>query len=305
MTDVIVSSTGTRSTTKDAATLLKQFRITDADLDLVRQFGDKIRPKIDAFVDQFYVWLAEQPFKYEFFMDDAHVQEVRTQQTKYWHDFFDAKIDDDFVETRRHIGRVHAKIELPLDIYMAAMNNCLENCVDVLMADEEPGNERQRTLLAIAKLMHFDEMITADTYSQVTNEVMLEQSKSMIEMSTPVTAIWDDILMLPLVGIIDSKRALDITARVLEEIGRTQSSCFILDISGVAIIDTAVANYLIKITKACRLMGCEPLISGLSPAIAQTIVNLGIDVGTIQTTGNLREALKHAFDHVGMTVTEK
>lgn len=187
---------------------------------------------------------------------------------------------------------------------MAAMSISFENCVDVLFEKVEASENSRRTMLAISKLMHLDEMITADTYSQITNETLLEQSKSMIEMSTPVTAIWDDILMLPLVGIIDSKRALDVTARVLEEIGRTQSSCFILDISGVAIIDTAVANYLIKITKACRLMGCEPLISGLSPAIAQTIVNLGIDVGSIQTTGNLREALKLAFKHIGMTVTD-
>ncbi len=134
---------------------------------------------------------------------------------------------------------------------------------------------------------------------------MIEQSKSLIEMSTPVTAIWDGILLLPLVGIIDSKRALDITARVLEEIASSQSSVLILDISGVAVIDTAVANYLIKITKATRLMGCESLISGLSPAIAQTIVDLGIDVGTVQTTGNLRDALRLAFASVGLTVSEQ
>ncbi len=146
-------------------------------------------------------------------------------------------------------------------------------------------------------------MITADTYSQLTNEKMLDQSKSLIEMSTPVTSIWDGILMLPLVGIIDSKRALDITARVLEEIANSQATCFILDISGVAVIDTAVANYLIKITKATSLMGCESLISGLSPAIAQTIVELGIDVGKVQTTGNLRDALRLAFNNVGISVS--
>ena len=76
-----------------------------------------------------------------------------------------------------------------------------------------------------------------------------------------------------------------------------------LDISGVAIIDTAVANYLIKITKATRLMVCKSLISGLSPAIAQTIADLGIDVGDVQTTGQLSDALRLAFDNVGITVS--
>ena len=101
----------------------------------------------------------------------------------------------------------------------------------------------------------------------------------------------------------DSGRALDITTRVLEEIARSQARCFILDISGVAVIDTAVANYLIMITKATRLMGCEAMISGLSPSIAQTIANLGIDVGDVQTTGNLRDALRSAFVKTGLTVS--
>ena len=224
-------------------------------------------------------------------------------QANYWRQFFDANVDDAYVEARRHVGTVHARIELPLDIYMSAMNISFENCVNWLSASGKLSRHSQRTILAIAKLMHLDTMITADTYSQLTNEKMLEQSKSLIEMSTPVTAIWDGILMLPLVGIIDSKRALDITARVLEEIANSQATCFILDISGVAVIDTAVANYLIKITKATRLMGCESMISGLSPAIAQTIVDLGIEVGDVQTTGNLRDALRLAFDNAGLVVS--
>lgn len=304
MNDLVIPSTATNASSMSADQLMGRFRITKEDLELVREFGKTMKPKIETFVDQFYDWLGAEGLTDEFFIDERHVVRTRELQIDYWNAFFDGVIDDAFVETRRKIGRVHARIELPLDVYMAAMSISFENCVDVLFENIEPSENSRRTMLAISKLMHLDEMITADTYSQITNETLLEQSKSMIEMSTPVTAIWDDILMLPLVGIIDSKRALDVTARVLEEIGRTQSSCFILDISGVAIIDTAVANYLIKITKACRLMGCEPLISGLSPAIAQTIVNLGIDVGSIQTTGNLREALKLAFKHIGMTVTD-
>ena len=118
-------------------------------------------------------------------------------------------------------------------------------------------------------------------------------------MSTPVTAIWDDILLLPLVGIIDSRRAQDIMASTLDAIGRTQAKVMIMDISGVAVVDTAVANYLIKITRAARLMGCQCIISGLSPSIAQTIVELGIDVGTVETTATLKVALSRAFHMAG------
>ncbi len=300
MTDEVRSSTGHGA---DAATLLNQFRITDADLKLVRTFGKKFIPELGAYVEKFYEWLTGQPYFSRFFADDRMIEKVKALQTEYWRQFFDAKVDDSYIETRRHVGLVHAGIELPAELYMSAMNVSFENCVDFLSASGKPSLQSQRTIVAISKLMQLDAMITIETYSRLTNEKMLEQSKSLIEMSTPVTSIWDGILLLPLVGIIDSKRAMDITARVLEEIAVSQSTCFILDISGVAVVDTAVANYLIKITKATRLMGCESLISGLSPAIAQTIVDLGIEVGDVQTTGNLNDALRLAFDNVGLTVS--
>jgi rsbT co-antagonist protein RsbR len=298
-------STSSSLDTADAAALLSRFRITDSDLALVKKFGVKITPNLEDYIEEFYKWLTPQPFFSLFFPDERRVEVTKAAQVEYMRQFFTADIDDAYVESRREIGKVHARVELPLDIYMAGVSINFENCVEILESDGKPTQQSQRTLLAISKLMHFDATITAETYAQITRESVIEQSKSLIEMSTPVTAIWEGILLLPLVGVIDSKRALDITARVLEEIANSQSSVLILDISGVAIIDTAVANYLIKITKATRLMGCESLISGLSPAIAQTIVDLGIDVGTIQTTGNLRDALRLAFASVGLTVSEQ
>ena len=82
---------------------------------------------------------------------------------------------------------------------------------------------------------------------------------------------------------------------MLERIAESRATQFILDISGVAVVDTAVANHLIKITKATHLMGCECTISGVSPAIAQTVVELGIEVGDVRTTATLQDALADAF----------
>jgi methyl-accepting chemotaxis protein len=119
-----------------------------------------------------------------------------------------------------------------------------------------------------------------------------ELDQTLLEMSTPVTPIWEDILLLPLVGVVDSNRTDDIMRKSLAKISDTEARIFILDISGVPMVDTAVANQFIKITKATRLMGCETIISGLSPSIAQTMVDLGVEVGQIRTTATLRDALK-------------
>ena len=151
--------------------------------------------------------------------------------------------------------------------------------------------------------MHLDTAIIIDEFTHVTREIISRQSQALVEMSTPVTSIWQGILMLPIVGLIDSKRAMDIMDSMLNKISETHAKVFILDISGVGVVDTAVANHLIKITKATQLMGCECTISGVSPAIAQTVVELGIEVGTVHSTSTLRDALEHAFHLTGVRLS--
>ena len=120
----------------------------------------------------------------------------------------------------------------------------------------------------------------------------------MLEMSTPVTKIWDGVLFAPIVGIVDSKRCHDIMNKALSSIVDHRASTLMLDIGGVAMVDTAVANHLIKIAKAAVLMGCKTIISGISPAIAQTITELGIELGSIQTTSTIEAALREAINRV-------
>jgi methyl-accepting chemotaxis protein len=134
--------------------------------------------------------------------------------------------------------------------------------------------------------------------SDITGEVQ-KRSLAMMEMSTPVTKIWEGVLFAPIVGIVDSKRAVDIMNRALSSIADTRARTLMLDIGGVAVVDTAVANHLIKIAKAAVLMGCKTIISGISPAIAQTIAELGIDLGSIQTTSTIESALRESITRPG------
>jgi methyl-accepting chemotaxis protein len=134
--------------------------------------------------------------------------------------------------------------------------------------------------------------------SDITTEVQ-KRSLALLEMSTPVTKIWDGVLFAPIVGIVDSKRSVDIMNKALSSIADTRATTLLLDIGGVAIVDTAVANHLIKIAKAAVLMGCRTIISGISPAIAQTIAELGIDLGAIKTTSTIEAALRESITKSG------
>jgi len=125
------------------------------------------------------------------------------------------------------------------------------------------------------------------------------------KLPTPVSILWEGILLVVIVGVVDSKRTQEIMETMLEKVSEAQSKTIIMDILGVPAVDTAVANHFIKITKATKLMGCECIISGISPVVAQALVNLGVELSDITTHSNLRDALRYAFEANGFEVRER
>lgn len=282
--------------------LLELYKVTPDDQARIRELGEKAADRLNRVLAEFYDWLSREPWFEEFFTDEAVLERVKHLQHEYWEAFMSADVDEDYVHRRRVVGEVHARIGLPLNAYFAGMNVLQELFADVL-EETIPADSHGAVLESVSKLMHLDTSIVVDTYNQAFQEAMREQSDSIMAMSTPVTEIWDGILFLPIVGLIDSHRARDVMNSTLAKIAAVQAQVFILDISGVGVVDTAVANNLIRITRATKLMGCESIISGVSPAIAQTIVDLGIDVGRIRTTATMRDALALSFRRVGAEIS--
>lgn len=285
-----------------AESLLKLHDLNEADLALIRKFGDMMVPKLDDYVRHFYDWLEKQPEYQQFFSEQVKLKKVQASQIEYWTTFFSAKIDDKYIRERREVGEVHARVGLPLPTYFAGMNISMVIFTKRMYDGSLYSDEYSSLVTAFTKLLHLDTTIVVDTYSRLINKRIAEQSEALLAMSTPVTMVWQDILMLPIVGIIDSKRAQDIMTAVLNKISEHRAKIFIMDISGVAVVDTAVANHFIKITKATKLMGCDCLVSGVSPMIAQTMVQLGINVGEVKTNATLRDALENAFEIMGLNV---
>ena len=134
---------------------------------------------------------------------------------------------------------------------------------------------------------------------------MTEKQKRSNGIATPVNILWENVLMIPLFGTIDSVRAQEIMETMLSKIIDTGAKTIILDILGVATVDTGVANHLMKISKGCRLLGSEMIISGISAEIAQTLIGLGTDLGEIKTTATLKDALEFALERAGLEITER
>ena len=282
--------------------LLRLYGITEEDLQRIRRYGTLPSMRLDLYVERFYEWLSVHPEYSRFFGDKVRLERVKSLQVTYWSEFFRGTVDDHYVGQRELVGNVHARIGLPPPVYFAAMNASLRIFLDDLYDGSLAPVEYAATVRSVTKLMNLDTAIVVDAYALLTESTIRSQSDALMQMSTPVTAIWRDILMLPIVGIVDSNRAQNIMSAMLTAIAETQSRVIIMDISGVGVVDTAVANHLIKITKATKLMGCECMISGVSASIAQTMVELGIEVGNVKTMGTLRDALTDAFRTVGVEI---
>ena len=146
-------------------------------------------------------------------------------------------------------------------------------------------------------------LFTTEVYQKGREEVIARQQEELLELSTPVIKVWEGVLVLPMIGTLDSARTQIVMESLLQRIVETGSAIAIIDITGVPTVDTVVAQHLLKTVTAIRLMGADCIISGIRPQIAQTIVHLGIDLHGVLTKANLADALSVALKRSGFNVS--
>jgi PAS domain S-box-containing protein len=158
--------------------------------------------------------------------------------------------------------------------------------------------------IAYVGALHVDvtEQVQQQDQLNVAREELAEQRATIQELSSPVVQVWEGILTMPLVGTVDARRATDITENLLVAIVAYQADTVIIDTTGVAAFDTQVANYLLSTISACRLLGSEVALVGISSAAAQTIVQLGVSLEDVTTYANLQGGLAWAFARQNLTV---
>ena len=159
-----------------------------------------------------------------------------------------------------------------------------------------------RDVMLVTRLVDAFAIYTNEIFIVEREQIIDRQRQEMLELSTPVVELWDRVLTLPLIGTLDSARAQGVMENLLQTILERQAEVVIMDITGVGTVDTQVAQHLLRAAAAVRLMGAECIISGISPMIAQTMVQLGIDVGTVSTRSSIRTALSDALLTVGYVI---
>jgi rsbT co-antagonist protein RsbR len=151
----------------------------------------------------------------------------------------------------------------------------------------------------------FDQLglFTIEVYQKAREQIISRQQQELLELSTPVVQLWQNVLALPLIGTLDSARTQVVMENLLQKIVETGALIAIIDITGVPTVDTLVAQHLLKTIAAARLMGADCIISGIRPQIAQTIVHLGVNLEDVITKATLADAFVIALKKTGASVT--
>lgn len=173
--------------------------------------------------------------------------------------------------------------------------------------EEETGKDPKALAEAVwqtTQLLDKLGLFTMETFQRTREDVISRQQQELLELSTPVVRLWENVLALPLIGTLDSARTQIVMQNLLDAIVETRSDFAIIDITGVPVVDTLVAQHLLKTVAAARLMGADCMISGIRPQIAQTIIHLGVDLTGVTTKATLADAFAVALRRSGHAIVK-
>jgi rsbT co-antagonist protein RsbR len=258
----------------------------------------------EAVIEAFYAHLLKFEEMKVFFPDSATLERVKAKQKAYFIRLTKGNYNIDYVEERLKIGTIHEQIDLPVKSYLGMYSFYLrEAWKHIFEAGRKDPDEVMDTFFSLMKLVFLDISLTIDTYIDSRERTIKSlQQEAIRELSTPVLPFREGMLLLPIIGQIDSQRARQLTEHLLESIRVNRAKVIVIDITGVATVDSRVANHLVQTVEAARLMGAEVVISGISPEIALTMVTLGIDLGPVHTVGDLQDGIEHGEQLLGYRV---
>jgi rsbT co-antagonist protein RsbR len=264
---------------------------------LAQGYADELIKSLNAHFQKFHE-------SSQIFDNPEVLKRVAILQKEYFLRLTQGNYDSHYIEERLNVGNVHANIGLDVKWYLGAYNFYVQAVGEkIFEAYKDDPTKIKDSYLSLIKLIFMDIGLAIDTYIFQREITIREQQKAIRELSTPVLQVRGELLILPLVGVIDTQRARQVTEKLLTFIRDRRAKVVVIDITGVSTVDSQVANHLLQTVDASRLMGATVIVTGLSPEVAQTLVTIGVDLSKLNTVGDLQGGLAEAERILGYNVS--
>ena len=285
---------------------LEFFELTDEDfqrLMSLRSFAERWTQEI---TEGLYELIMKHAESRSFFPDDTTLARVKRLQNAYFLHLFSGTYDLNYLRDRLRVGSAHERIGMPPKLYLGAYRRYLA-LIHEKLRNHFKGNEAEtvKAIETIRKIIFFDMALAIDTYIAAYLETMTRHQAAIRELSTPVIKVYDRILLLPIVGTVDTQRANQIMETVLVQVVEQQAKVIIIDIAGVPVVDTKVADHILQTTAAVRLLGAQTVLTGISASVARTVVQLGVELTQVDTRAKLSEGIELALSLIGKKISSK
>ena len=274
-----------------------------SDLPRIAAIRDLVTQHADDYVTTFFNHLSGLDDARSLIASRAIAERARQLKREHLVAMVQGEYGMKYVEQRIELGTLYAKAGLDARVFLGAFHQLLKHIGSAVMKqlDRKPVDGFE-SFMSLKKIAFFDIGLIVDILVFERERTIRQQQESIRELSTPVLQIRERLLLLPIIGVIDTQRARLITESLLRSIRANRAKVVVMDITGVATIDSKVSNHLLQTVTAARLMGAHVIVTGLSAEVAQSLVALGIELSKLNTVGDLQGGLEDAERILGYRV---
>jgi rsbT co-antagonist protein RsbR len=281
-----------------AADLERRLRFSSVgpeDRALIERIKSAVHDHLDEHVEAFFGHLARFDEAYSLLRRPEAMAEARRLESEHLVAMTGGAYGHDYFEQRFRLAQLYNRSQLDVALFIGAFHSQMSSIGRAIMAIfPEDSATAFAHFSAFKKVAFFDLGIVVDAMMIDREQTILHQQEAIRELSTPTLQVRDRLLILPIIGLLDSHRAKQLTDNLLQAIRLHRAKVVVMDLTGVSTVDSKVANHLIQTVAAARLMGANVIVTGLSADVAQSLVTLGVDLSRLNTMGDLQGGIEEA-----------
>ncbi|CAN7435373.1 protoglobin domain-containing protein [Trinickia sp. LjRoot230] len=273
------------------------------DVDRIAAVRQLVLDRLDHYADVFFEHLASLDEARPLINNRALADKAKRLKREHLHAMVSGEYGAKYVEQRLELGLLYSAAGLDTRVFLGAFHHLLASIgADIVRQSGQTQADAFENFMSLKKLAFFDICLIVDVMVFERERVIRQQQDAIRELSTPVLQLRDRLLLLPIIGVIDTYRARLITESLLEAIRSNRAKVVVMDITGVATIDSKVANHILQTVEAARLMGAQVIVTGIRAPVAQSLVALGIELGRLDTVGDLQGGIELAERAIGYRI---